>query len=467
MADRTIGDLPAASELLTADLIPIEQGGNAKSISGQILADYARAKAQQAAGGYASAAAQSAANAAASASEAAAWSENPPYIGTNGNWWVYNVTTQRFVDSGVDASITVNIADIAMLATDETPYVTNTGTNTDPIFHLFIPRGATGLTGETGNGILSAVLNQDYTLTFNFTDGTSYTTPSIRGATGATGNGISNIAKTGTSGLTDTYTIAFTDGTTATFTVTNGEKGDTGNGIAGIAYTSTSGKTDTYTITYTDGTSDTFTVTNGEDGVSPEITVSTITGGHNVEITDATHPSGQTFNVMDGDDGVSPSVTITAISGGTRVSITDKDHPSGQSFDILNGTGAGDMLASTYDPNSDVASAGGIADYVTGQHDSTKQDKLSGTQGQIVGFDTNGNAIAQAAPATGVTSFNGRSGSVSPSSGDYTVAMVNGAEATANRVTSITSSSTDTTYPTAKAVYTLFNSIVDGNEVSY
>lgn len=38
----------------------------------------------------------------------------------------------------------------------------------------------------------------------------------------------------------------------------------------------------------------------GADGVSPAVTISTITGGHSVKITDATHPSGQTFNVMDG-----------------------------------------------------------------------------------------------------------------------------------------------------------------------
>ena len=45
---------------------------------------------------------------------------------------------------------------------------------------------------------------------------------------GDTGNGITSIAKTGTSGLVDTYTITYTDETTSTFTVTNGEKGDPG-----------------------------------------------------------------------------------------------------------------------------------------------------------------------------------------------------------------------------------------------
>ena len=50
-----------------------------------------------------------------------------------------------------------------------------------------------------------------------------------KGETGATGNGISNIAKTGTSGLIDTYTITMTSGPSYTFTVTNGEKGDKGD----------------------------------------------------------------------------------------------------------------------------------------------------------------------------------------------------------------------------------------------
>lgn len=243
MADRTIGDLPAASQLLTADLIPIEQGGNAKRISGQIFAEYAREKAQQAASGYATAAAQSAADAEAAAALAEAWSAHPPYIGQNGNWYVWNTTTNQYADSGVDASITVTIADIEMIATTATPFVTNTGTDTDPIFHLHIPVG-TSITG---------------------------------------------VQKTGTSGLTDTYTISYSNNTTSTFTITNGS------------------------------------------------------------------------------DGVSPEVTIASISGGHRVTITDKDHPSGQSFDVIDGSGAGDMVSTTYDPNGDVAFAGGIPDYVEAQ----------------------------------------------------------------------------------------------------
>lgn len=112
-------------------------------------------------------------------------SQNPPYIGANGNWYVFNTSTEQYEDSGVDASITVDIADVTMLTEGSSPYITNTGTNTDPVFHLFIPIGATG----------------------------------------AAGNGIVSITKTSSVGLVDTYTITYTNGTYDTFTVTNGSGG--------------------------------------------------------------------------------------------------------------------------------------------------------------------------------------------------------------------------------------------------
>ena len=140
--------------------------------------------------------------------------ENPPYIGQNGNWYVWDTNTGAYVDSGVDASITVSIADITMIGVNENPRVTNTGTNTDPVFHLFIPAA----------------------------------------------NGIASIAKTGTSGLTDTYTVTFDKGNTTTFTVVNGR------GITKIEKTGTEDLVDTYTITYNDNSTSTFTVTNGKDG---------------------------------------------------------------------------------------------------------------------------------------------------------------------------------------------------------
>ena len=94
-------------------------------------------------------------------------------------------------------------------------------------------------------------------------------------------------------------------------------EGVDGRGITSVTgvKSSTSGLVDTYTltVTYTGGGTDTitFTVTNGRDGtdgtdgVSPEVTITDITGGHRVTITDKDHPTGQSFDVMDGEDGAS------------------------------------------------------------------------------------------------------------------------------------------------------------------
>lgn len=44
--------------------------------------------------------------------------------------------------------------------------------------------GDTGPQGETGNGISAVSINSDYQITFTFTDGTSFTTPSLKGPEG-------------------------------------------------------------------------------------------------------------------------------------------------------------------------------------------------------------------------------------------------------------------------------------------
>ena len=92
----------------------------------------------------------------------------------------------------------------------------------------------------------------------------------------------------------------------------------------------------------------------GQDGVSPSVSVTTITGGHQVSITDANGTT--TFDVMDGadgedgedgadgndgsngsdgQDGVSPTVTVTEITGGHTVTITDAD--GDHSFNVMDG----------------------------------------------------------------------------------------------------------------------------------
>jgi len=139
------------------------------------------------------------------------------------------------------------------------------------------PKGDKGDTGAAGNGIASAVLNADYTLTLNFTDGTSYTTPTpIRGATGETGatgpqgeqGPKGDTGETGATGPQGPQGIQGDTGPEGPKgdTGETGPTGATGNGIQSITKTGTSGLVDTYTIAFTDGTSTTFTVTNGQDG---------------------------------------------------------------------------------------------------------------------------------------------------------------------------------------------------------
>lgn len=74
----------------------------------------------------------------------------------------------------------------------------------------------------------------------------------------------------------------------------------------------------------------------GADGYSPTVVVTDITGGHRVTITDA--DGAHSFDVLngtDGEDGYSPTVSVTSITGGHRVSVTDKNGTS--TFDVMDG----------------------------------------------------------------------------------------------------------------------------------
>lgn len=63
------------------------------------------------------------------------------------------------------------------------------------------PQGPAGANGADGNGIASIVLNNDYTLTITYTDGTSTTTGSIRGPQGEQGPAGSGASLTAGDGI--------------------------------------------------------------------------------------------------------------------------------------------------------------------------------------------------------------------------------------------------------------------------
>ena len=65
-----------------------------------------------------------------------------------------------------------NVLSIGTVETGTHSSATITGTSPEQMLNLTLQKGDKG---DTGNGIASAVLNADYTLTLTFTDGTSYT----------------------------------------------------------------------------------------------------------------------------------------------------------------------------------------------------------------------------------------------------------------------------------------------------
>jgi hypothetical protein len=124
-------------------------------------------------------------------------------------------------------------------------------------------QGIQGPTGLTGNGISSAVLNADYTLTLNFTDGTSYTSSSIRGAKGDTGVSIASVV------LNPDYTITinFSDNTSYTTSESvRGPQGATGETGKGIDYVEQNTENYRLIIHFTDGTTYTTEPMKGETG---------------------------------------------------------------------------------------------------------------------------------------------------------------------------------------------------------
>lgn len=138
----------------------------------------------------------------------------------------------------------------------------------------------------------------------------------------------------------------------------------------------------------------------GQDGYSPTITVTNITGGHRVSITDVN--STKTFDVMDGTDGTngtngtngsdgfSPTVTVTNITNGHRVSITDATGT--KTFDVMNGSGSGDGGSSinvddTLTISGDAADAKATGDKINDLDSRVTDIELGGTSsiGEFLG----------------------------------------------------------------------------------
>lgn len=112
MADRAIGDLPAAKQLDPTALLAVEQQGRAHKFTGAQFQQFAK----EAASPYIVQAAKSATKAAESAKEAESYknaaadsadvakqySGKPP-IPQNDTWWIWDAEKQIYVDTGIEA----------------------------------------------------------------------------------------------------------------------------------------------------------------------------------------------------------------------------------------------------------------------------------------------------------------------------------------------------------------------------
>ena len=80
---------------------------------------------------------------------------------------IWDTTEDDYVDSGIDASITVNVdPNTVTLPAGANASVENTGTETDPIFKFSIPQGIKGDKGDRGLNGTGSVEVVDETLIF-------------------------------------------------------------------------------------------------------------------------------------------------------------------------------------------------------------------------------------------------------------------------------------------------------------
>ena len=131
-----------------------------------------------------------------------------------------------------------------------------------------------------------------------------------------------------------------------------GARGYTGNGISSINLTSTSGNIDTYTITYTDGQTSTFDVTNGLDGQSTSIvgvsaSVDDTIGTPSVTVTEGGTVIEKTldfeFSGLKGQPGDAATISVGSVTTGepgTSATVVNSGTSSAAVFDFTIPKGA-------------------------------------------------------------------------------------------------------------------------------
>lgn len=210
--------------------------------------------------------------------------------------------------------------------------------------------------GVIQRGITAAEIDDNGHLLFTLSDGTILDMGYIIGPAGRGITGIQRTSGNGSPGTYDTYTVTFTDGGTFVFQVYNGK-----DGVSPSVSVSNIPGGRRISITDATGTKNTD-VMDGEDGVSPVVTVTQIENGYHLEIDDVTGKkvmnlyngadgadgaNGQDgADGQDGEDGFSPTVAISTIPGGHQVSITDATGT--KSFTVMDGEDGEDGASASF-----------------------------------------------------------------------------------------------------------------------
>ena len=230
MADKRIQDLTPASSVGTADRFVLEQSGQAKSLTGQVLINDLAA-----------------------------------YL--DGHGGIASITYTAPVSPSLNGTLTITLADESVVTLSITngrgiTSITSSSSGLTDTYTLHYNDGTTSTfdvtngRGITGISKSSSGLTDTYTLSYN--DGTTSTFSVDNGKE------ISSVLKTGAVGLTDIYTISYNDNTTDSFNVTNGR------GIDNISWsesgTQGDGMTHTGTISYNDNTTSTIIFHDGVKG---------------------------------------------------------------------------------------------------------------------------------------------------------------------------------------------------------
>lgn len=410
MADKNIGSLPAITELSDDALLVAEQQSAAGKITGKQIKDFAKAGVEA----YVSYARQAASDAESSAAEAA---DAVTQAGSSVSAAQAAQQAAESAEDGAEAARTAiesMIVEAISLAAGQPASVTKSLVDGVVKLVFGLPKGAAGDTGPAGSSIQS----------------------------------ITRTAGTGAPGTTDTYTITLTDGSTGgTFRVYNGQDGTGSGDMAKAVYDPQNKAQDIFA--YADAAAaqaaekEIFVATYGtttfaEIGAAFQAGCALFCRNQNNTVLAPLHSRSMpsfVFSHISSDltrvlytctaDGWSEeTVRLLPAAGATMGGNLDM---AGWDVDKIGALGLGDPDAGVsiyeegtaeapvvgfYGNNADEpvilaniaaptgSSHGANKGYVD-QALAGKQDKLTGTQGQVVGFDASGAAVAQAAPSGG------------------------------------------------------------------